>query len=257
MVLIFLHLRHGLSSALQSLGVNHPRYNTFILMAGTVLAVLIGVGFAVIPIWAYLRWGQVMTLEPRSPGGPIETKWDRHKFESKLVEPGQPAQVHGHRRRARAWPAASAAASLGRAGLQRAQLLHPRQPAARAQHRRAGRHQRREELPERRRQRLPAVLRHGQGRRLPRARGQRATGWRSCRSNIIDQCVAQGVPFAREYGGLLDNRSFGGAQVSRTFYARGQTGQQLLLGAYQSLMRQVERGHGHAATRSARCSTSS
>src|SRR5689334_24100925 len=52
--------------------------------------------------------------------------------------------------------------------------------------------------------------------------------------NIIDQCVAQGVPFAREYGGLLDNRSFGGAQVSRTFYARGQTGQQLLLGAYQS-----------------------
>ena len=60
--------------------------------------------------------------------------------------------------------------------------------------------------------------------------------------NIIDQCVAQGVPFAREYGGLLDNRSFGGAQVSRTFYARGQTGQQLLLGAYQALMRQVDAG---------------
>ncbi|MFP3938770.1 MAG: fumarate reductase/succinate dehydrogenase flavoprotein subunit, partial [Thermoanaerobaculia bacterium] len=60
--------------------------------------------------------------------------------------------------------------------------------------------------------------------------------------NIIDQAVAQGVPFAREYSGLLDNRSFGGAQVSRTFYARGQTGQQLLLGAYQALMRQVHRG---------------
>src|SRR6188474_926689 len=60
--------------------------------------------------------------------------------------------------------------------------------------------------------------------------------------NIIDQCVAQGVPFAREYGGLLDNRSFGGAQVSRTFYARGQTGQQLLIGAYQSLMRQAQAG---------------
>ncbi|MBN2484741.1 MAG: fumarate reductase/succinate dehydrogenase flavoprotein subunit [Bacteroidales bacterium] len=59
---------------------------------------------------------------------------------------------------------------------------------------------------------------------------------------IIDQCVAQGVPFAREYGGLLDNRSFGGAQVSRTFYARGQTGQQLLLGAYSALMRQVNKG---------------
>jgi succinate dehydrogenase / fumarate reductase, flavoprotein subunit len=60
--------------------------------------------------------------------------------------------------------------------------------------------------------------------------------------NIIDQCVAQGVPFARDYGGLLDNRSFGGAQVSRTFYARGQTGQQLLLGAYSALMRQVGMG---------------
>src|SRR5688572_20509244 len=60
--------------------------------------------------------------------------------------------------------------------------------------------------------------------------------------NIIDQCAAQGVPFAREYSGLLDNRSFGGAQVSRTFYARGQTGQQLLLGAYQALMRQIELG---------------
>ena len=61
-------------------------------------------------------------------------------------------------------------------------------------------------------------------------------------NNIIDQCVAQGVPFAREYGGLLDNRSFGGAQVSRTFYARGQTGQQLLLGAYSALNRQIAKG---------------
>ena len=59
---------------------------------------------------------------------------------------------------------------------------------------------------------------------------------------IIDQCVAQGVPFARDYGGTLDNRSFGGAQVSRTFYARGQTGQQLLLGAYSALSRQVQKG---------------
>src|SRR5690554_3829179 len=61
-------------------------------------------------------------------------------------------------------------------------------------------------------------------------------------NQIIDHCAALGVPFAREYGGLLDNRSFGGAQVSRTFYARGQTGQQLLLGAYQSMMRQVGAG---------------
>ncbi|MFO8000963.1 MAG: fumarate reductase/succinate dehydrogenase flavoprotein subunit [Marinilabilia sp.] len=68
-------------------------------------------------------------------------------------------------------------------------------------------------------------------------------------NSIIDQCVAQGVPFAREYGGLLDNRSFGGAQVSRTFYAKGQTGQQLLLGAYQALMRQVNEGNVELHTR--------
>ena len=61
--------------------------------------------------------------------------------------------------------------------------------------------------------------------------------------NIIDQCVAQGVPFAREYGGLLDTRSFGGAQVQRTFYARGETGQQLLLGAYQAMERQIGLGN--------------
>ena len=69
-------------------------------------------------------------------------------------------------------------------------------------------------------------------------------------NNIIDQCVAQGVPFAREYGGMLDNRSFGGAQVSRTFYARGQTGQQLLLGAYQALSRQIATGKVKMHTRS-------
>ena len=69
-------------------------------------------------------------------------------------------------------------------------------------------------------------------------------------TNIIDQCVAQGVPFAREYGGLLANRSFGGAQVSRTFYARGQTGQQLLLGAYSALSRQIAAGQVKMHTRS-------
>src|SRR5262244_3404677 len=68
-------------------------------------------------------------------------------------------------------------------------------------------------------------------------------------ANIIDQCVAQGVPFAREYGGLLSNRSFGGTQVQRTFYAAGQTGQQLLIGAYQSLERQVTLGNVKMYTR--------
>ncbi len=74
-------------------------------------------------------------------------------------------------------------------------------------------------------------------------------------NNIIDQCVQQGVPFAREYGGLLANRSFGGAQVSRTFYAKGQTGQQLLLGAYSSLNRQIQKAQCVPST-AARCSTS-
>lgn len=75
-----------------------------------------------------------------------------------------------------------------------------------------------------------------------RAREANVYRMASVANDIIDQCVAQGVPFAREYGGLLDNRSFGGAQVSRTFYAKGQTGQQLLLGAYSSLSRQIEKG---------------
>ena len=74
--------------------------------------------------------------------------------------------------------------------------------------------------------------------------------------NIIDQCVAQGVPFAREYGGLLDNRSFGGAQVSRTFYSRGQTGQQLLLGAYRALVASIGAGPRYMFP-AQRCSISS
>ena len=75
-----------------------------------------------------------------------------------------------------------------------------------------------------------------------RSREENVYGLAEISANIIDQCVAQGVPFAREYGGLLDNRSFGGVQVSRTFYARGQTGQQLLLGAYSALSRQLSKG---------------
>ena len=164
-----------------------------------------------------------MTLDSKAPSGPLADKWDRHKFEIKLVNPANKRKFTRHRRRHRTGGRVGGRVAR-RAGLQRPELLHPRQPAPRAQHRRAGRHQRREELPERRRQRLPPLLRHDQGRRLPRARGQRLPPGAAVSVNIIDQCVAQGVPFAREYGGLLDNRSFGGAQVSRTFYARGQTG---------------------------------
>ena len=183
-----------------------------------------------------------MELKSNVPPGPIEKKWDKHRFEMKLVNPANKRKYtvivvgSGPRRRRRR------AASLAELGYNVAVLLLPGQPAPRALDRRPGRHQRRQELPERRRQRLPPLLRHGQGRRLPLPRGERLPARRRSRVNIIDQCVAQGVPFAREYGGLLANRSFGGAQVSRTFYARGQTGQQLLLGAYQALERQIGLG---------------
>ena len=108
----------------------------------------------------------------RFPSGPLADKWDRHKFEMKLVNPANKRKYTDHRRRHR--PGRRVGGGVARrARLQRPELLHPGQPAPRAQHRRAGRHQRRQELPERRRQRLPAVLRHGQGRRLPLARSQR------------------------------------------------------------------------------------
>jgi hypothetical protein len=169
----------------------------------------------------------------------------RHRLVSAQVrdeagQPSQQAEVQPDRRRIRTGGRFRGGVA-GRAGLRRSLLLLPGQSRAGAQHRGAGRNQRREELSERRRQRVPTVLRHHQGRGLPGARTQRVP-LAEVSANIIDQCVAQGVPFAREYGGYLANRSFGGAQVSRTFYARGQTGQQLLLGAYQALERQIAAG---------------
>src|SRR5262249_58626052 len=100
------------------------------------------------------------------------------------------------------------------------------------------RHQRSEELPQRRRFGAPAVYDSMKGGDF-RSRESNVYRLAQVSGQIIDQAVAQGVPFAREYGGLLDTRSFGGVQVQRTFYARGQTGQQLLLGAYQALARQI------------------
>ena len=112
------------------------------------------------------------SLDSKAPGGDIETRWDRHQFEMKLVNPAN------KRKYTIIVVGTGLAGALGRgvarrARLQRPELLHPGQPAPRAQHRGAGRHQRRQELPERRRQRLSPVLRHGQGRRLPLARSQR------------------------------------------------------------------------------------
>ena len=181
-----------------------------------------------------------MALDPKIPGGPLSEKWDRHRFDSKLVNPA-------NRRKytviivGTGLAGASAAASLGELGYN--VLSFCIQDSPRRAHSIAAQGG------------INAAKNYqNDGDSIQRLfydtvkggdyRSREANVFRLAQLsvNIIDQCVAQGVPFAREYGGLLDNRSFGGAQVSRTFYARGQTGQQLLLGAYQSMMRQVERG---------------
>ena len=180
------------------------------------------------------------TLDGREPSGPLERRWDRHRFELKLVNPA-------NRRRYRVimvgtgLAGASAAASLGELGYHVDCFCYQDSP-----------------------RRAHSIAAQGG---INAAKNYRNDGdsiyrlfydtlkggdFRARESNvyrlaqisveIIDQCVAQGVPFAREYGGLLDTRSFGGAQVSRTFYARGQTGQQLLLGAYQAMARQIRLG---------------
>jgi succinate dehydrogenase / fumarate reductase, flavoprotein subunit len=179
-------------------------------------------------------------LDPKIPAGPLADKWDRHRFESKLVNPANRRKytviVVGT-----GLAGASAAATLGELGYN--VLSFCIQDSPRRAHSIAAQGG------------INAAKNYkNDGDSIQRLfydtvkggdyRSREANVYRLAQLsvNIIDQCVAQGVPFAREYGGLLDNRSFGGAQVSRTFYARGQTGQQLLLGAYQSMMRQVERG---------------
>jgi len=178
-----------------------------------------------------------MKLDPQIPSGPIAEKWDRHKFEMKLVNPANKRKYTvicvGT-----GLAGASAAASLGELGYNVLNFCIQDSP-------------RRAHSIEAQGGINAAKNYQNDGDSVYRLfydtvkggdyRSREANVYRLAQLsvNIIDQCVAQGVPFAREYGGLLDNRSFGGAQVSRTFYARGQTGQQLLIGAYQSLMRQV------------------
>ncbi|MDO8795893.1 MAG: fumarate reductase/succinate dehydrogenase flavoprotein subunit [Vicinamibacterales bacterium] len=181
-----------------------------------------------------------MTLDSKIPSGPVASKWDRARFENKLVNPA-------NRRKytiiivGTGLAGASAAASLGEQGYNVKSFCIQDSP-----------------------RRAHSIAAQGginaaknyqnDGDSIYRLfydtvkggdyRAREANVYRLAQSSvsIIDQCVAQGVPFAREYGGLLDNRSFGGSQVERTFYARGQTGQQLLLGAYSSMMRQVADG---------------
>ena len=181
-----------------------------------------------------------MKLDARIPSGPLAQKWDKHRFELKLVNPANKRRfdvlVVGS-----GLAGASAAATLAELGYQVKCFCFQDSP-----------------------RRAHSIAAQGginaaknyknDGDSIYRLfydtikggdfRAREANVYRLSQVsvNIIDQCVAQGVPFAREYSGYLDNRSFGGAQVSRTFYARGQTGQQLLLGAYQALCRQIGLG---------------
>ncbi|MBF8295508.1 MAG: sdhA [Bacteroidetes bacterium] len=181
-----------------------------------------------------------MKLDSKIPAGPIEKKWDSHRFNMKLVNPANKRKysiiVIGT-----GLAGASAAASLGELGYNVLTFSYHESP-----------------------RRAHSIAAQG-GINAPKNyandgdsiwrlfydtvkggdyRAREANVYRLAQvsGSIIDQCVAQGVPFARDYAGYLDNRSFGGAQVSRTFYARGQTGQQLLLGAYSALSRQINAG---------------
>ena len=188
-----------------------------------------------------------MTLDSKIPDGPLADKWTKHKFSLKLVNPANKRKyniiVVGT-----GLAGASAAASLAELGYNVQAFCFQDSP--------------------RRAHSIAAQGGINAAKNYPndgdsvyrlfydtikggdyRARESNVHRLAEVSVNIIDQCVAQGVPFAREYGGLLDNRSFGGSQVSRTFYARGQTGQQLLLGAYSALSRQIHTGKVSMHTR--------
>src|SRR5881396_1701255 len=181
-----------------------------------------------------------MELNAKCPTGPIETRWERHRFNLKLVNPANKRKytiiVVGT-----GLAGGSAAASLAELGYRVKCFCF--QDSPRRAHSIAAQGG------------INAAKNyHNDGDSVYRLfydtvkggdfRARESNVYRLAQIslNIIDQCVAQGVPFAREYGGLLANRSFGVAQVSRTFYSRGQTGQQLLVGAYQALLRQVAAG---------------
>src|SRR5687767_6682569 len=181
-----------------------------------------------------------MELRSRIPSGPIERKWDTHRFEMKLVNPANKRKytviVVGT-----GLAGGSAAASLSELGYNVLCFSYHDSPrrahsiAAQGGINAAKNYQNDGDSVYRL---FYDTVKGGDF----RARESNVYRLAELSVDIIDQCVAQGVPFAREYGGLLDNRSFGGAQVSRTFYARGQTGQQLLLGAYQALAQQIGKG---------------
>jgi succinate dehydrogenase / fumarate reductase flavoprotein subunit len=189
-----------------------------------------------------------MQLDARIPAGPIAEKWNRRKFEMKLLSPAN-RRTYEVIVVGTGLAGASAAATLGELGFRvRVLTFHDSPRRAHSIAAQGG---------------INAAKNYqGDGDSVFRLFHDTVKGgdFRSREANvhrlaelslnIIDQAVAQGVPFAREYGGFLANRSFGGAQVSRTFYARGQTGQQLLLGAYQALAKEVSAGSVILDTRS-------
>jgi succinate dehydrogenase / fumarate reductase flavoprotein subunit len=181
-----------------------------------------------------------MELRSRSPSGPLEKRWERHRFELRLVNPAN-KRKHTILMVGTGLAGASAAASLGELGYNVRVFCFQDSPrrahsiAAQGGINAAKNYQNDGDSIWRL---FYDTIKGGDF----RARESNVYRLAELSTAIIDQCVAQGVPFAREYGGLLANRSFGGAQVSRTFYARGQTGQQLLLGAYQALCRQIDAG---------------
>ena len=182
----------------------------------------------------------MVALDSKVPAGPIDEKWTRHKFELKLVNPAN-KRKHTVIVVGTGLAGASAAATLAELGYNVLSFCFQDTPrrahsiAAQGGINAAKNYQNDGDSVHR----LFYDTVKGGDYRSREANVHRLA---EVSVNIIDQCAAQGVPFARDYGGLLDNRSFGGAQVSRTFYARGQTGQQLLLGAYSALMRQVGAG---------------
>lgn len=186
------------------------------------------------------------TLDSKIPAGPLSQKWTRHKFESRLINPANKRKYHVIVVGA-GLAGASAAATLAELGYQVTSIVYHDSPrrahsvAAQGGINAAKNYQNDGDSVHRL---FYDTIKGGDF----RAREANVHRLAEVSVNIIDQCVAQGVPFAREYGGLLDNRSFGGAQVSRTFYARGQTGQQLLLGAYSALCRQIGLGQVRSLT---------
>ncbi|HEX7716526.1 MAG TPA: FAD-binding protein, partial [Marmoricola sp.] len=178
--------------------------------------------------------------DTKAPGGPIDERWSTRKFEARLVNPA-------NRRKlsiiivGTGLAGASAAATLGEAGYNVKSFCYqdsPRRAHSIAAQGGINAAKNYKEDGDSVHRLFYDTVKGGDY----RSRESNVYRLAEVSGNIIDQCVAQGVPFAREYGGLLDNRSFGGVQVSRTFYARGQTGQQLLIGAYQALERQVHAG---------------